>query len=695
MPKERRDSFFHGFIGECWGKMNLSSVLHVCLMQASPSRYYVTVALPYANGPLHLGHLVEMIEADLWVRAKKAQGHSVLFVSGNDAHGTPIMIHAQKLNKTPFDLVSSIHALHTEMIHKYAISLDYYGRTDTELNQKWCYKIYESLLKTNIFQEKSVEQYFDESANMFLPDRFVKGICPKCQSPDQNGDHCDACGATYDPTELIAPYSIISGEKPVMRTASHVFVELEPYRQWLKEYLPGKISSKIISKFNEWLDQPLRSWDITRDAPYYGIPIPHRPNQYFYVWFDAPIGYIALFDYISQMKDISFEHFYDDTSHLVHFIGKDISYFHGIFWPVILKAAGLPLPNNIHVHGFLTLNGQKMSKSRGIVCDPKTLSQHIPPDCVRYYLASKMSGSIDDINFDIAECVGKINSDLVGKTLNILSRCSKLLFDHFDGKCSSQFSQTFFGPEMTGHIYELYHQRHYHLVIQTIMKEMTALNEDLTAHAPWSSLKADPGNTPAWDILTLCLKKFFELIVLLEPIIPHFSADILSYQGVDRLLKPYSMILNRLNKDTIQGALTMPNSIPTEQTLSHSAEQSHPATPSLSTVEPIKEIIDIQTFSKIDLRIGRVLECSAVEKSEKLLVLKVDIGLKVIQIFSGIKAYIHPSDLIGKCVVVCVNLAPRKMSVGLSEGMLLSAHDDLTLTPLTVLSELSLGSVIS
>jgi len=658
-------------------------------MLTSSPRVYVTVALPYANGPLHLGHLVEMIEADIWVRSQRAQGKSVLFVSGNDAHGTPIMIHAQKQNIQPYDLVSSIHALHKEVIQTYGIDFDLYGRTDSELNKQWCYKIYETLSQAHIFKEQSIQQYFDEKANMFLPDRFIKGICPRCQSRDQNGDHCDACGATYDPTEMKEPYSILSGSCPVLRSVQHLFVDLEPYREWLKTYLPGKISAKIISKFNEWLDEPLRSWDITRDSPYYGVPIPDRDNQYFYVWFDAPIGYIALFDQISKMQGFSLEDFYHPESQLVHFIGKDISYFHGIFWPVILKAAGLPLPSKIHVHGFLTLNGQKMSKSRGIVCDPQEIALHISPDCMRYYLASKMHASIDDMNFDVAECVEKINSDLVGKSLNILSRCSKLLFEHFEGRFSSVDASSPLTPDLTEAIAALYEQRQYQGVVQILMQEMTALNEQLTVAAPWSALKKNPKNQNSWDILTQTLKAFQNLMKFMQPIVPTLSERIHTYYSLDGLTQPYSIILHRLSKESIIGALAMPTS-PLDSDLPSSA-----AAPVQPHRNPMKPLIGIDEFSKIDLRIGRVVECYAVEKSEKLLAFKVDIGDKIIQIFSGIKAYVKPEDLLNINVVVCVNLAPRKMSVGLSEGMILSAHDGSILTPLTSLTSIAPGALIS
>lgn len=653
----------------------------------SKERYYVTTALPYANGPLHLGHLIEMIEADIWVRAKKNQGHSVYFACGNDAHGTPIMIQAQKQGLAPYDLVSHIQSLHKKTAETYDISFDYFGRTDSELNKVWCYKIYDVLKKSSLFKEKTIEQFFDPQAHMFLPDRFVKGVCPRCHSHDQNGDHCDACGATYTPLDLIDPYSILTKEKPVLRSVDHLFVDLEPYREWLKTYLPGKISDKIISKFQEWLDQPLHAWDITRDQPYYGIAIPDRPHQYFYVWFDAPIGYFALFEQIAALKNESLDDFYNPNSHLVHFIGKDISYFHGIFWPVMLKAAGLPLPSKIFVHGFLTLNHQKMSKSRGIVCDPMGLADQIPTDCLRYYLASKMQGEIDDLNFDVSECVDKINSDLVGKTFNILSRCSKLLFDYFDGKWSpDSLAQQKSLEELKRVVAHNYAERQYATSLALIMKELSVINEDLTKAAPWTALKQNSQDLQSWSVLTQALLTFFELVQLLEPVMPQLTAQMMSYHTISGLSKPYEIALQRLQKETIMQALTIPQA--------ENIQENKTTAENTIAIKPIKDEITIDDFAKIDLRIGKVLECHAVEKS-KLICMKIDIGSKVIQVFSGIKAYVTPEEMVGSNVVVCVNLAPRKMSVGVSEGMVLSASYDQNLTVLTTAKDSIPGACVS
>ncbi|MBM4222580.1 MAG: methionine--tRNA ligase, partial [Gammaproteobacteria bacterium] len=459
--------------------------------------YFVTTALPYANGDLHLGHLVEMIEADIWVRAQRALGHDVVFLSGNDAHGTPIMLHARKNGMQPAEAVSIFHQKHKETIEKYDISFNTFGRTDTPLNRKYCYEFFEKLLAAGVFSEQLIEQFFDPVENMFLPDRFVKGTCPKCGALDQCGDHCDACGATYDPKTLITPYSVITKAAPVLKTVSHLFLNLDQDRAWLKEILPGRIDESVMAKLLEWLDEPLKPWDITRDEPYYGFEIPGRPNQYFYVWFDAPIGYLSLFE---QATGHSFAS--DAMREMVHFIGKDISYFHAIFWLVLLKHAQFPLPKRINVHGFLTLSGQKMSKSRGISCDPNQLVSVMSADCVRYVLAAKMHGKIEDMNFDISEAVQKINSDLVGKSLNILSRCAKLLQTYRHGAFEpTAVQERGLDMEMVANIQSLYHARSYGQVIALVMKEMQSCNEFLTAEAPWTVLKNDPSDHGAWKTL--------------------------------------------------------------------------------------------------------------------------------------------------------------------------------------------------
>ncbi len=660
-------------------------------MSPKKKKYFVTTALPYANGSLHMGHLIENIDADIWVRYQRGLGHDVYFVSGDDAHGTPIMIRAEKEQMSARELVDRVYHEHKSILQSYNISLDFFGRTDTEKNQQWCYKIYERLSQTNIFEEKEIEQYFDEHKGLFLPDRFIKGTCPFCHAPDQNGDSCESCGKTYQPTDLLDPYSIISGKKPVLRKTTHLFVRLESYRAWLKEYLPGKIPDAVFAKLQEWLYEPLRSWDITRDSPYHGIEMPHRKGQYFYVWFDAPIGYLSIFDLLFTQSSLEFESVLrDPESALIHFIGKDIAYFHCVFWPIVLYAAGLKTPEKIFVHGFLTIKKQKMSKSRGLSIDPKDLLRAIHVDAIRYYLASKMNGTIDDIDFDVDECVDKINSDLVGKSLNILSRCSKLLQNFFDGKfCLVESSQIHLPEDFLQKTDQAYQERQYHIVCQHVMKYMDLLNQDLTEIAPWTLLKNNPHDLLAWQALSKTLLMFKQLILVMRPILPSLSDKILGFYN-EQALSPYEILLQRLDKMHIQ-----------EQVMSSETQNQTPIQQAQVVIEEpksapaLKPVISIETFAQVDLRIAKVLECSAVEKSEKLLRFQLDIGqTEPIQVFSGIKAYVNPEEMIGRYVVVCVNLAPRKMSVGLSQGMILSAHNHETLKPLLG-PDLTPGALIS
>ncbi|NBV28567.1 methionine--tRNA ligase, partial [bacterium] len=397
-------------------------------------RYLVTVALPYANGPLHVGHMVEMIEADIWVRAQRQLGHQCLFVSGNDAHGTPIMLKAEQEGVTPAELVTRIKTEHQAAINAFDISFNNFSRTDTPTNQEYCYQIYEALKADHALFEQESLQAFDEIKQMFLPDRFVKGTCPRCQATDQYGDNCDRCGATYTPAELKEPYSVLTNSPPSFKMSKHLFLNLERYRHWLESYLPKILQESVLAKLKEWFTTELKPWNITREQPYHGFIVPDRPHQCFYVWFDAPIGYLASFSEVINQRN-STDNPLDKHSSwkMIHFIGKDISYFHSLFWPVLLKASEQKLPSKIYVHGFLTVNGHKMSKSKGTFIQANHLAQSIDPELFRYYLASKLTGSIDDINFDLKEFVEKINSDLVGKFVNILSRCSKLLFEHKNG----------------------------------------------------------------------------------------------------------------------------------------------------------------------------------------------------------------------------------------------------------------------
>lgn len=659
--------------------------------------YLVTVALPYANGPLHLGHLVEMIEADTWVRTKRLAGNECYFIAGDDCHGTPIMIKAQQQGCTPTELVSQIHAQHQDIIKKFGISFDRYSRTDTEANKKRCYQLYERLKKTDLFFEQPLEQAFDPEKEMFLPDRYVKGICPTCDAPEQYGDNCEKCGATYTPKDLKSPYSTLSGATPVFKIREHLFADLKRYQSWLSEYLPGAVSAPVLSKMKEWLSSDLHPWNISRESPYHGIPIPDRPGQYFYVWFDAPIGYLSIFDEMIEEKGLG-EHFWQkENLQLIHFIGKDIMYFHTLFWPVMLKAAGEIIPSQIFTHGFLTIEGQKMSKSKGLFIDADKLVGALPPDLFRYYILSKMNGSIDDFNFDLTGLCQKINSDIVGKYLNILSRCSKLLFQHFDGALCQERVDTELiasAEKTVAQVWVLIEQRQHAQAIQMVMKQIDLLNEKLTQQAPWTTLKRSPENSSqAWQQLSDALIAFGHLSRALNPALPNLTEQALAYFGLEssqgpvavaKLLRPYEPLLQRLDPLILKEKLFMSEPAPVQEPIVET-----------TPVNPIRDYIKIDDFARLDLRVGTVTTAEIVAESNKLLRLQVDIGLKVIQVFSGIRESYSPEELLGRQVLVCVNLEPRKMRFGLSEGMILAASDKEGLSVLTPLQKRQNGSQVS
>ncbi len=662
-------------------------------------KYLVTVALPYANGPLHLGHMVEMIEADIWVRTQKMQGADCFFVSGNDAHGTPIMLRAEQEGITPFELVSKIRDSQLKDIASFGIGFDNFSRTDTETNRKICYEIYEGLKQNKMFFEQDSLQAFDEVKQMFLPDRFVKGTCPRCHATEQYGDNCDQCGATYTPADLKDPYSVLTKTKPIFKTSSHLFLDLNKYKNWLEEYIPSVVNQNVASKLNEWFKTDLKPWNITRDEPYHGFEVPDREKQRFYVWFDAPIGYLASFTEAIESKNLKAEDILAQNSDwkMIHFIGKDISYFHNLFWPALLKGSNKKLPSAVHVHGFLTVNGLKMSKSKGTFIEASKLAECIDPELFRYYLCSKLSDSIDDINFDLKEFVEKINSDLVGKFINIISRCSKLLFDHHQGHFHTKADHyEYFNQALAleKEVYEDFSNRMYSVGISKIMKLSSSLNEYLTIVAPWKTLSTVENGDSAWAALTDVLYAFKVIARILTPVMPKLATTLLSYYEYNdaisydkkdqSLTKPYQAVLVRLDEQKIK-----------EKLMSQQENISVEMNTINTTVAPIKDHISIEDFSKVDLRIATIVSAEAVEGADKLLKLQLDIGSKKIQVFSGIKKHVTPESILGKQVVACVNLQPRQMKFGLSEGMILAASDEQGLCLLSPMNPRIAGATIS
>lgn len=650
--------------------------------------YLATFALPYANGPLHLGHLVEMCDADIWVRARKMMGNTVVFVSGNDAHGTPIMLKAAQMGIEPQQLVDSIHQDHCQVLSLYHIALDNFSRTDNSNHRLWVERIFNKLKTANLIEKTERIQAFDEQEQMFLPDRYVKGICPDCEAPEQYGDNCERCGATYSPTDLKEPYSVVSDKPVTFKPSPQLELSLVKQQEFIKQHVPSYTPKPLVGKFSEWLDKPLKPWSISRYTPYHGLPVPGERDQHFYVWFDAPIGYLSFFDEALVQQGLSVESLLQKNSEwkLVHFIGKDIAYFHGLFWPVLLEAADLKLPEHLYVHGFLTVDGQKMSKSKGTLINAQKFAQICNPELFRYFVATKFNAQIDDINFQIDEFIEKINSDIIGKFLNILSRLSKLLFTYTQGKFHQLGGETPLLSRIRQQretVFSYYEKRKYQDVIKIVMSYCDLLNENIAQLAPWKSFKDPEAFEQTHQRVTEILTAFFVLSEYLSPVTPILSEKIAEYYGPEGLRESYQPLMNRLEKNNFKELITMEQ--PVENNEASIAEE---------TVTE-EATIGIEDFLKVDLRIAKIIEAKSVEGADKLVQVTLDIGEKQLNVFAGIKKFYTPEQLLGKKVVACVNLKPRKMKFGVSEAMMLAASGDEDLSMLILDKDLEAGAKIS
>ncbi|HTM62951.1 MAG TPA: methionine--tRNA ligase [Gammaproteobacteria bacterium] len=649
----------------------------------------VTSALPYANGALHLGHMVGYIQADIWVRTQKMLGHDCIYVCGSDGHGTPIMIQAEKIGISPEELISKNHDEQLRDFNDFLVSFDNYYKTHSPENKELVETIYERHLKDGNITKRVIKQAFDPVKNMFLPDRYIKGECPKCGAKDQYGDNCEVCGAAYTQEELKNPYSTLSGAKPIEKESEHYFFKLQNFEDYLKEWTrKGHLQKEVTNKLNEWFESGLQEWDISRDAPYFGFPIPNHEGKYFYVWLDAPVGYIASFKNLCEKrKDLDFDEYWNQHSQveLYHFIGKDIIYFHALFWPAVLHGAKFRTPTAIFANGFLTVNGQKMSKSRGTFIKARTYLDHLQPEYLRYYFAAKLSDRIEDLDINFDDFIQRVNSDLVGKFINIASRCAPFLTKHFGGKMSDSVSDiilydsfAFAGEELA----EKLQNMEYSQVIRQIMALTDRANQFIDEQKPWQLAK-DPNNKQAvQDVCSLGINLFRVLMIYLKPILPHTANEIEKFLNIKPLvwddkdtpltshtINEFTPLINRINTKQIE-ALKM--------AAQEDISQSTPATAQAAPAAPAAEnkYISIDDFSKVDLRVAKILEAEAVEGADKLLKLKVDLGSETRQVFSGIKSSYQPEQLIGRHVVVVANLAPRKMRFGLSEGMILAASSD-------------------
>ena len=668
---------------------------------STPRRLFVTTALPYANGSFHVGHIMEYIQADIWVRFQRMQGHEVHFVGADDAHGAPIMLKAEAEGITPQQLVARIAAERPKYLQGFHISFDNWHSTDSPENVELSQDIYRKLKAAGLIYSKPVEQFYDPVKGMFLADRYIKGECPNCGAKDQYGDACENCSSVYQPTDLKNPYSTLSGAAPVMKTSDHFFFKLSDPRcvDFLREWVGDRLQSQVANKAKEWLDgegeKALGDWDISRDAPYFGIPIPDAPGKYFYVWLDAPVGYLASFKNYCAKKGMDFDAFLaDPRSEQIHFIGKDIIYFHTLFWPAMLKFAGYKVPDNVHVHGFITVSGEKMSKSRGTGISPlRYLDIGMNPEWLRYYIAAKLNANVEDVDFNPDDFVARVNSDLVGKYINIASRCAGFISKRFDGKLLGKDDGNAIiaaMQEAAAPIKELFEAREFAKALREIMSLADKANVFVDLNKPWEVAKT--GN-PA-DLHRTCtdaLQMFRLLTIYLKPALPTLAAsvekflnigplawsDAASLLAADHRINDYKHLMTRVDPKQLDALFEIE-----EERAKVTASTPHPATPAKSGVPAAPATnqaasISIDDFAKIDLRIARIIKAEHVEGADKLLKLTLDVGaLGTRQVFAGIKSAYDPAKLEGRLTVVVANLAPRKMKFGLSEGMVLAASGD-------------------
>ena len=644
-------------------------------------RILVTSALPYANGPLHLGHIIEAVQTDIWVRFQRLRGHDALYVCAEDTHGTPIMIKAQSEGITPEELIARIAESHRADYQGFLIGHDQFHSTHSAENRYFTDLMFERLQADGHIARRSVRQAYDEQAGMFLPDRYVRGACPKCKTPDQYGDSCEACGATYSPADLIEPKSTLSGTAPVWRDSEHLFFSLGRFEAMLRDWVKSdSLQDAVRAKLDEWFSAGLQDWDISRDAPYFGFEIPGHPGKYFYVWFDAPIGYLGSFKALCERRGLDMQAYLgaDSTAELHHFIGKDISYFHTLFWPAVLHGAGFRRPTAVHVHGFLTINGQKMSKSRGTFITARRYLEHLPAEPLRYYFAAKLGPGVDDIDLSLEDFTARVNSDLVGKLVNIASRCAGFVA-RSGGRLATALPDTALYTEFTAtapRIAEMYERLDYSQAMREIMALADRANQYVDAHKPWALAKDPARAEEALAVATQGINLFRVLMVYLAPVLPEMTCHAAGFLGAplarwDEIdspllgspLAPYQALAQRLDPKAVAQLVETPMEKPV----------ANAATAPAAPTAPTAATIGIDDFAKLDLRIAKVIAAEAVEGSDKLLKLTLDLGAEQRTVFSGIRKSYSPEQLQGRSVVVIANLAPRKMRFGVSEGMVLCA----------------------
>jgi len=654
------------------------------MMSRAPRRILVTNALPYANGPLHLGHMVEFVQADIWVRFQRLRGHQCVYVGADDTHGTPIMLKAQQEGISPEALIERVAHEHRRDLDDFDIALDNFYTTHSPENRELTTGIYRELERKGHISRRSVRQAYDEQAGMFLPDRYVRGTCPRCGARDQYGDSCEVCGATYSPGDLRDAVSVLSGTRPVERESEHLFFRLGDFEDVLREWTrSGALQTAVANKLEEWFAAGLRDWDISRDAPYFGFEIPGAPGKYFYVWLDAPVGYMASFADLCGRRGWDFDEWWRPDGHteLYHFIGKDILYFHSLFWPAVLHAAGYRKPTAVYVHGFLTINGQKMSKSRGTFITARQWLEHLPAEPLRYLYASRLGSGVDDLDLDLDEFVSKVNSDIVGKLVNIASRCAGFIARGSQGRLADALGEETLYREFADagqSIARLYEERDFAAAMREIMALADRANQYIDHARPWV-LARDPAR--AGEVLAVCtlgINLFRALVIYLKPVLPRLAGAAEQFLGGTELvwddvarpllgtqLRPYEALATRVDPAAARRVLESPAaSAPPAAAAKQTAEATTP--------ERLPEVT-IDDFSRLDLRIGRIESAETVDGADKLLKLTIDLGGSRQTVFAGIRRAYAPETLVGRLTVVVANLKPRKLRFGISEGMVLAA----------------------
>lgn len=647
---------------------------------SSTRKILVTSALPYANGSMHLGHLLEYTQTDIWVRFQRARGHECYFAWADDAHGTPIMLSARKAGISPEELIEHYNAEHRRDFDDFGISYDNFSSTHSEHNRALVEEVYKKVKAAGFIETRTISQLYDAEEDMFLPDRFIRGTCPNCGAEDQYGDNCEVCSKTYSPTDLINPRSAVSGSVPELRETDHVFFLLSQFEERLEAWTrSGALQAEVANKLAEWFSEGLRDWDITRDEPYFGIPIPGLADKYFYVWVDAPFGYAASFRELAEQRGLDFDSWWaaGSETELYHFIGKDIVYFHTLFWPAMLSASGMRVPTAVYAHGFLTVEGAKMSKSRGTFIKARTYLDHLAPDYLRYYYASKLGSGLADIDLNLEDFVQKVNSDLVGKVINIASRCAGFISKRYDNRLASQLPDRELYAQFVHarqEIETLFEGRNFQAAVRRIMGLADDANRYIDEHKPWQMIKEDGNEQAVQDVCSQGINLFRVLMTYLSPIIPFTAAaageflnvDLSDWRLIDEPLQdceinPFKPLMLRVDTDKVKAMV-------------EDSKESLQSIPANDQAGPdLEDEIDIDAFKAVDLRVAKIVKAEAVEGADKLLQLTLDIGGEQRNVFAGIKSAYEPADLEGRLTVMVANLKPRKMRFGVSEGMVLAA----------------------